>query len=72
MARRVTAQRHDGGARWLLALLILGSVAVLALFIVFGFLYVNVPSGWSPRLGSEHDATGVFPRMWLSSFTTSS
>jgi hypothetical protein len=65
MARRVTAQRHDGGARWLLALLILGGVALLALFIVFGFLYVNVPSGWSPRLGREHDATGVFPRMWI-------
>jgi hypothetical protein len=71
----VTAQRHDGspvqrdaagpGSRWLFALLILGGVALLASFIVFGFLYVNVPAGWSPRLGSEHDATGLFPRMWI-------
>jgi hypothetical protein len=64
MARRVTAQRHDGSPRWPLALLVLGGVALLALFVVFGLLTVNVPSGWSPRLGLEHDATGVFPRMW--------
>jgi hypothetical protein len=73
MARRVKAPHDDGlpvpspaerRARWPLGMLVAGGVALLALFFVCGFLYVNVPSGWSPRLGPERDVTGLFPRLW--------
>jgi hypothetical protein len=52
-------------SRWLLSLLALGGTALLALFILVGFSYVNVPEGWSPRLGPEGDVTRFFPRIWL-------
>jgi hypothetical protein len=74
ITRRVKAPHDDGlpvpstaeprGRAGLLGLLVVGGVALLALFIVCGFLYVNVPSGFSPRLGHERDVTGLFPRMW--------
>jgi len=56
----------EAQSRWLLALLALGATALLALFIVVGFSYVNVPEGWSPRLGGERDVTRLFPRIWFS------
>ena len=34
------------------------------LLIAFGCSQVTVPAGWSPRLGEEHDVTGLFSAAW--------
>jgi hypothetical protein len=47
---------------WVLAL---GGLSLTGLLLVFGWTYVNVPAGWSPRLGPEADATALFPRFWF-------
>jgi hypothetical protein len=73
MARRVKARSHHAlpdqsaaapSARTLLALVALGAIALPALFVLLGFLYSNVPSGWTPSLGFERDVTGLFPGFW--------
>lgn len=55
----------EGRAPGLLLLIGLGSAALLAAFVLFSALHLNVPSGWSSRLGEEPDVTHVFPWLWL-------
>ena len=43
----------------------LSGLSLVGLLMIFGWTYVNVPAGWSPRLGGEGNVTAMFPRFWI-------
>jgi hypothetical protein len=70
VARVPDGQEVDPGptparTRAILWVLLLSGLSLTILLMLFGWTYVNVPTGWSPRLSEEGDVTALFPHWWV-------